>query len=251
MNKLLNAFLLIILFANTSYAQSFDSLYKKGLELESNKQEKMALSCFLQAQKIQPTNLSVIYKCGELCNRIGARENNQNLKLNYYNQSLSFAKIAYKYHSNTDDANVLMSMALGRIAMQKNGREKIEDVKLIKQYADRAIKINPNNYKAWHIIGKWNYEVSSLNFIEKTAIKLFYGGIPDASYEKAVYAYQKAKAIQNNFSLNSLELAKAYYKLNKVKLAKDNLFYLLQLPNYTEDDLVIKNEANSLLKKWE
>ena len=129
MSKLLNTIFLIIFLATITHAQSFDSLFNKGIELEINRQEKMALSFFFQAQKIQPTNLSVIYKCGELCNRIGAREINKNVKMNYFNQSLSFAKMAYKYHSNTDDANVLMSMALGRIAMQKNGREKIEDVK--------------------------------------------------------------------------------------------------------------------------
>lgn len=251
MHNTLFIILSVLLFSTkVARSQSFDSLYQHGIEQEKYKQEKKALHTFGEAQKLQPTNLAVLYKCGELCSRIGARETNQANKLAYFEQSLNYAKQAYKYHSNSDEANVLMSMALGRIALQKSGKQKIEYVKLIKQYAEKAIKLNSSNFKAWHIIGKWNYELSNLNFIEKAAIKLFYGGLPDASLEKSVVAYEKAKSIQNNFALNSLELAKAYHKINQHQQAKNNLLYVMNLPNNTEDDAYIKKEAAELLKKW-
>jgi tetratricopeptide (TPR) repeat protein len=123
-------------------------------------------------------------------------------------------------------------------------------VKEIKKFADKAIQINPNNFKAWHILGKWHYEISNLNFFEKAAIKLFYGGLPESSFKISIKSYEKAKSINSKFCLNYLELAKAYEKNDDINQAITNLKLLLQLPNSIEDDFAIKQEASDLLKKW-
>ena len=232
-----------------SKAQDFDSLYQKGIQLELSLNEKLALSKFKEAQKIQPLNLPSLYKCSELCNRIGARESDPVIKEHYFNSALEYAKIAYAHFPQSDDANVAMSMALGRIALTKSGREKIVTVNEIKSYAEKAIKINPNNFKAWHIIGKWHYEVSSLNFMEQLAVKYFYGGLPESSFEESIKAYENAKSINPNFCLNYLELAKAYKKMNNMEKAIFNLKKISAIPNYNEDDNRIKKEALLLLKK--
>ena len=246
-------FLLLFFFTSlclVSKAQNFDSLYQKGIQLELSLNEKLALSKFKEAQKIQPLNLASLYKCSELCNRIGARESDPVIKEQYFNSALAYAKIAYAHFPQSDDANVAMCMALGRIALTKSGREKVVTVNEIKQYAERAIKINPNNFKAWHVIGKWHYEISSLNFVEQVAVKVFYGGFPESSFEESIKAYETAKSINPYFSLNYLELAKAYKKNDNIEKAKFNLKKIATIPNYNEDDKRIKNEALVLLKKW-
>ena len=124
-------------------------------------------------------------------------------------------------------------------------------VKDIKAHADKAVKINPYNFKAWHIIGKWNYEVSNLNMLEKAATKVFYGGLPSSSFKAAIEAYEKAKALNPNFALNYLELAKAYKKNSEKAKAISMLKLAQNLPVKTEDDPRIKREAAELLKSWE
>ena len=242
---------LLSLFFSYNYAQTFDSLYQRGLQLEQSFNEKQALIKFQEAQKLNPNHLQVLCKCSDLCSRIGARENNEKRKLDYFNSALSFAKKACTLYPNNDDANVEMSVALGRIALIKSGEDKISMVKEIKKFADKAILINPSNFKAWHILGKWHYEISNLNFFEKTAIKIFYGGLPQSSFNMSINAYEKAKSINNKFCLNYLELAKAYEKNDNIKQAITNLKQLLQMPNSIEDDVAIKKEASFLLKKWQ
>jgi hypothetical protein len=58
-------------------------------------------------------------------------------------------------------------------------------------------------------------------------------------------------SLSPSFTLNYLELAKAYKKNNQKKNAIPLLRYALTIPNRTEDDERIKKEAAELLKEWE
>ena len=244
------AFFFFLLFvAEVVFSQDFNALVQEAAKFEKEQKELLALKKYIEAQKIKPTDLHVLYKCSELYSRIGVRETNTSNRDQYYQSSLAFAQMAYKYYPLSDDANVAMSMALGRLALTRSGKEKVSTVKEIKVYADNAIRINPSNFKAWHIIGKWNYEVSNLGFFEKAAIKLIYGGLPNSSFSESVKAYEKSKLLNPYFGANYLELAKAYHKLDDNKNAEKNLKYVLAMPNYTEEDPIVKTKATQLLSE--
>lgn len=238
-------------FTNTLQAQDFNELVKEADRLEAIPNEKAALHNFKEALKLQPLNLYTLTKCSELCSRIGNREKDHKSRDSYYHAAMTYAQIAIKYHPESDESHVVMAIASGRVALTKSGKEKISFVKDIKAHADKAVKINPSNFKAWHIIGKWNYEVSNLNMLEKAATKVFYGGLPASSFKAAIEAYEKAKALNPNFALNYLELAKAYKKNNEKSKAISMLKHAQNLPVKTEDDPRIKREAAELLKSWE
>jgi len=155
-----------------------------------------------------------------------------------------------RLYPNSDEANVTMALAVGRTILLKSGKEKISAVKELKAYADKAVAENPNNFKAWHILGKWNYEVSNLNAFERAGAKVMYGGLPPASLKNSIMYYEKAKSINPSFALNYLELAKAYHRNDDDAKANAQLNYLLTLKNATEDDPRIKTEAQQLLKDW-
>ncbi len=243
------AFTTLPSFSQTN-ASAFDRLMQEGLQLEKSLNEKGAFGKYKDAQALQPTQLDALYKCSEICSRIGNREKNTTSRDRYYNSSLAFAKMALRYHPQSDQSNLAMSIALGRIALTKSGKEKIIAVKEIKSYAETAIAINPSNFKAWHVLGKWNYEVSNLNIFEKAAVKLFYGGLPESSFSAAIKAYEKAAALSPYFCLNYLELAKAYKKNGQTDKGINILKKLIELASYTEDDARIKAEAGKLLQEW-
>ncbi len=233
-----------------AFAQSFDACYEEGLKLESALNEKAAYNQYLKAHKIDPSSIKALYKCAELSSRIGIRQSNPQTRLMYYESSLAYAKLLIKTQPGTQEANLAMAIALGRLALVKSGKEKIRYVKEIKIYAEKTVAINPQNFKAWHIIGKWHYEVSNLNFMERTAIKLFFGGIPESSFAAAIQAYEKAKSINPFFCSNYLELAMAYNKCNQHSKAVANLKSMLALQDKTEDDAILKKQASALLKAW-
>lgn len=230
------------------HSQTAGTIIQEADRLEAIPNEKAAFNKFKEVLLVDPDNLYALTKCSELCSRIGNREKNTGSRDSYYASALSYARAALKTHPRSDEANVVMAIALGRIVLVKSGKEKISAVKDIKAYADNALKINPRNFKAWHVLGKWNYEVSDLNMIERAATRVFYGGLPDASIKESINAYEKARALSPGFMLNYLELAKAYVRNNEKAKAIAFLRTVATLPNKTEDDPRIKAEAAKLLK---
>lgn len=246
MKGFLILFYCIFLSVNIS-AQNVNAIIQEGERLETALNEKGAFEKYKEAIRIQPTNIHALTKCSELCSRIGNRETVSTSRTDYYSAAQKFAAIALKLDETNASANCAMAIALGRVSLEKSGKEKVNAAKEIKKYADAALKSDPNHYKAWHVMGRWYYEVSNLNFFEKAAIKLLFGGMPKASFADAVKAFEKAKSLSPNFVLNDYELAKAYKKTGQKDKAIACLEAMLLQPDRTEDDKNAKANGRKLL----
>ena len=236
----------------TAYSQDVAALIKEGNRLEAVPDEKGAFRKFKEVLKLNATNIYSLNKCSELCSRIGQRETvNTKLRGEYYQAAKIYAETALKVDPKNSEANCVMAIALGRNSMSKSGRDKIENAKEVKKYVDAAIAGDATNFKAWHVLGRWQYEISNLNALERGIVKLFYGGLPPATLKQSIASFEKAHALRPEFLLNYYEMAKAYKDNgNKVKaIAYLNL--LITLPNQTEDDPAIKIKSKSLIKDWQ
>lgn len=232
-------------------AQDVTVLVNEADRLEKVPNELAAFNKFREVLKQHPTHLYALVKCSELCSRIGKRQPSKTAMNDYYAAAKIYAETALKVNAASSDANCVMAIALGRVALSKSGKEKIAAAKEIKRYAELAIKYDANNFRAWHVLGKWHYEVSNLSGLERAAAKVFFGGVPAASLKESIAAYEKARSLDPAFVLNYLELAKAYKRNDEKAKAIAQLKALLPLAIKTEDDVLVKNEAKELLKKWE
>ncbi len=228
-------------------AQDVVALTKEGDKMEAVPDENAAFSLFKEVLKIQPVNVYALNKCSELCSRIGKRQHDKKAMDNYYTAAKTYAGIALRVAPENAESNCVMAIALGRSSLNKSGKEKIASAREIKKYVDLAIKYDPYNFKAWHVLGRWNYELSGLNMVERTAAKILYGSVPEGSITNAIYAFQKSNSITDGFILNYLELAKAYKRNDEKNKAIASLNKMMQIPNHTEDDPGIKEEGRRLL----
>ncbi len=242
---------LFLLMSLTLRGQDATVLIQEALQLERALNEKGAYEKLRQALRVQPLNVQVLARCSELCSRIGRRESSLKARNDYYEAARSYAALALKLDERNAEANTSMAIALGRISMEKSGKEKVNAARDIRKYVDQALQSDPRNYKAWHVLARWHYEISSLSFIERTAVKLFFGGIPRGSLSESIQAFEKAGSLSEGFLLNDYELARAYYKNGQRDKARQTLRNLLNLPDRTEDDAAIKADAGRLLKEWE
>lgn len=244
-------FTFFFLFSANIYSQSVEALINEAVKYEAVPNERLALIKYQEILRIEPLNQMALIKCASLSNSIGARESNHASRDKYFSSAIAYANNAYKHYPNSDESCVAMAIAYGRVALTKSGKDKVASVREIKSYAEKALKLNPNNFKAWHVLGKWHYEVSNLNFMEKAAIKLFFGSLPYSTFKMSVDAYDKARKINPTFILNYLELAKALHKNDEKQKAISMLKTLISLPGKTEDDPRIKKEAAGLISSWQ
>jgi tetratricopeptide (TPR) repeat protein len=228
-------------------AQDVGALIKEADRLEAVPDETAAYEKFKEVLKVKPTNLHALSKCSELCSRIGKRQKDHVLRDSYYTAAKIYAETALRIDSTNTEASCSMAIALGRSTMSKTGKEKMLNAKEIRKYIDISIKSDPNNFLAWHVLGRWHYEISSLNFLERSAVKIFYGGLPASSFQESVAAFEKSQALTPGFILNYYELARAYHRNGETPKAISTLKLLLTLPNHTEDDPAIKDDSKKML----
>lgn len=245
-------FVLLMFTASLHHTQAQDitAMIKEGDRLESIPDESAAFHKFREVLKHQPLNMYALCRTSELCSRIGKRQTNPKVRADYYNAAKTYAGIALKINPKDSDANCVMAIALGRSSMSKSGREKVETAREIKKYLDVSLSSDPHNFKAWHILGRWEYEIANLNGMERAIVKVLYGGIPPASIKQSITAFEKSRVLQPGFLLNYLEMAKAYKEDDQQQKATYYLRHLLTLPNQTEDDPAIKEQAKKYLADW-
>jgi tetratricopeptide (TPR) repeat protein len=248
--KLLLIFSIAILTFFKPLAQDVNAIVKEADRLEAIPNELAALAKFKEALRIKPIHLHALSKSSELCSRIGQRQSNTKIRDDYYKAAKVYAETALMVDSTNSEANTSMAIMLGRSTLTKSGKEKVASAKDLKKYVERAIKSDPQNFLAWHVLGRWHYEISNLNMMERAAVKVFYGGFPASSLKEGIKAFEKSKAIAPGFILNYLELAKAYHRNNQKDKAKTTLNEMLLLPEHTEDDSTIKETGKKFLNDW-
>lgn len=231
-------------------AQTEEELISKADRLETALDENNAYFTFLEALKINPNNYYSNWKVAELCSRIGARQPTLAKKTEFFQAGKFYAQRAIKLNPNGADGYYTLVVSMGRLAITQSGKEKLRSVKEIKVYIDKTLALNPNYARAWHALGKWHYEVSNLGFMERTAARIMYGGIPSASLKESIAAYEKARQLEPDFNLNYLELAKAYKRNDQKDKALALLRQLATMPIKTLDDKRIRTEGARLLQEW-
>ncbi|HSB94309.1 MAG TPA: hypothetical protein VLC28_14400 [Flavitalea sp.] len=249
MNKVLaiTVFFCLALHGPAGHAQDPATLIHEAGKLEQAYKDADALQKYLQVLTIQPAHIVALCKTSELYNLIGRRITDKEKQRSYYNASHTYAERALKAGPNNSEANFVMALSLGRMAQTGSGQSRINAVKSIRQYAERCIQLDPTNFKGYHVLGKWNLEVSNLSSFEKWLVKMAYGALPPASLDNAIVNYEKSRQLNPAFQLNYLELARAYHKKDQDARSLAMLNTVLAMPSHSADDQRVHKEAKELL----
>jgi len=244
MKNILLLFSLIIV-SQFSFAQSAQDFVKKGNAAIKNKKETLALDYFKKAIKLDKKNDAAYAGASLMYSRIGNRQKAKATKTKFFKAAKAHALVAVKLKPNSSFNNYTVAVAMGRMALISGSKAKVAASRDIKKYADKAVKLNPKNYQAWNVLGKWNFAVSNLNFAERAAANMLFGGLPEGDINKAIKAFEKCKALNPKYVLNYLDLGKAYEQVNKKALAKKMIQKGLALPSLLLDDAAHKKEMKA------
>ncbi|MFI5124611.1 MAG: hypothetical protein ACHQDF_04740 [Chitinophagales bacterium] len=245
------SFLLFLALPSLLLSQDLNPLLREAQQQESSFHENEAFLKYAEILKLQPNHLIALCKCSELSSRIGARLSGKDKMQEYFIAAKNYASAALRLDANSSDANFVMALALGRLSLIAGTRERIVLARDIKKYAETSIRLDPSNFKPYHVLGKWNYEVSNLNVAERSIARLIYGGLPAASLKQSIYYFEKSRSLNPSFLLNYLELARAYHRENEKEKAFELLHTVLALPSMIYDDTRVKATAKELLKEWQ
>ena len=229
-------------------AQDIAVLMKVAQNYERDLKEPEALNQYKLVLENDPKNMKALIKTAELSCSVGARLENPIDKRLQYESALSFAKRALALDNHDADANYALAMVSGKMTeIETDNKKKVAYVRDAKLYADKALSINPKHAKATFVEGRWHYEMVTLNSLKRTAAKLLYGGLPEASLDSAMSYLERSRQLDPYYVLTYYYLDKAYKEDNKPAKQIDLLNRMVKLPTRSFDDIAMKAEATKEL----
>lgn len=230
-----------------TFSQTADDYVRKAETAIKNMDETNAFKYYKLALQKDESHLDALCGASLLCSRIGNRQSKESIKISFFKASKNYAVKALNINPNLDEANYVMAVAMGRMALISGAKDKVAASRDIYKYINKAIKINSKHAGAWHVLGKYYFEVANLNFAERGAANLLFGGLPEGSISQAISCYEKCLALDPAYLINYLELAKAYKQSNQKSKAKALLETGLNKPNKQQDDTSTKADMRKLL----
>jgi tetratricopeptide (TPR) repeat protein len=219
-----------------------DSAYK-------NFDNASALASYRRAVDIDSSNYEVLWKLARAYVDVGTSLS-KNQQLQYYVFSEKLARRCATLHPDSAEGHFFLAVTLGRMALHQGGKRKIQIAKEVKAEAERALQCNPAHDGALHVLGRWNYELADLSFIERAVAKIVFGDLPTgASYEQAAQYFEQAIAHRPDAPLHHLEYGRTLLKLGRVAEARQQLERCVELPVLFWDDAQHQQAARRLLDK--
>ena len=145
-------------------------------------------------------------------------------------------------------AHLTKSVTAGRAALVASTRQQIELSRTMREYADKAIELDPENDLAYHLRGRWHYEVAGLGFVSRNVVRIVYGGLPDASYRQAEADYRRAIELQERV-VHRFELGRTLKEIGNRHGARAQFERVLSLPQEDVTDPIYKERAEELLQR--
>lgn len=211
-----------------------------------------ALQHFLKALKVDPNNCQALWKGARAYADVGKtfEQSDKNEAKALYLRGDSLAREAAKLYPDSADVHFALALCVGRVALFQGGKTKIRLSKEVKQEADRTIALDPSHDSAYHILGRWHYNISTLSWVLKAFAKMIYGGVPPgASLEEGANMFAKAVEINGNKPVHRLEYARTLIELGRHAEARDQLQTCVGLPQVQWDDPMTQEEAAKMLKE--
>jgi len=229
---MLLTFLSAIVFAQ----EDVSKLISQGDSLFNAFDNKSALGYYQKAYDLDSTNYEACWKLSRTYVDIGETLEDDP-RAEYYKKGNFYAEKSVENNPEGAKGHLRFSIAIGRVALDAGAKERVRLSKEVKKEVDLAIKLDPNDDIAYHVLGRWHRKLANLSWIERGFANMFLGGIPEeASDENAVAAFKKAIEINPGFINHHLELGITYEMMDMEEEARSEYQKCINMPKSSADD---------------
>lgn len=162
--------------------------------------------------------------------------------------------IEYGYKALEQDpscilGHVAVCVSKGRLALFSDNQTKVRLAKEAQDQVKVALRIDPTHDLALHLMGRWHYEMASVNVVVRTLVRLLYGTeLMAGSYREALLFYQAAATSAPERLVHRVELARTSRKLGDTATAIRELEVALTLDADDLNAYLLQEDAKAILK---
>ena len=230
-------------------AAEAETLMRAALAAEARLDGPSAVRLFLQADAARPNDAFILQKLARQYSDLVEDQPGVAEKKRYAQTALDYSRRAVAVDP-TDAVNVLsVAICYGKLALYSDTREKVQYSRLVREEAERALALKPDYAWAHHVLGRWHYEVASLGTTSKFFVRLFYGGLPAASFAEGIRQLQRATELEPDELMHWLELGFAYAAADQPALARQQWAQGLAMPSRGKPDEPAKRRTREALAR--
>ncbi|MEO5715209.1 MAG: tetratricopeptide repeat protein [Luteolibacter sp.] len=221
-------------------AETTAQLIAKGDAADKSFNPALALQSYLPAEKLNPNDVELLLSIARQYRHLMCDVGNAGDKLKYGNISLSYAKRAAGLAPRNSDAQLSPAITYGKMVPFEGKSEQVANSPFIKAAADRAIKLNPRNDTAWHVLGRWHQSMANITGVKRSIGEALYGKLPVGSNAEAVTCFNKAISLNPGRLRHYIELGRTYAQMGNTTDARKYLEKGLKMSNKEKDDYELK-----------
>lgn len=226
-----------------------DELIRNGDDHDRKFQPDEALKHYIPAEKQRPGDAALLVKIARqyVFRMDGLASTSE--KLASAKTALSYAERAVKAAPSASDPHLSVAIVYGKMTPLLGNKEKIEVSRKIKESADKAVKLNPRDDYAWHLLGRWHQALAGMGAFSRGIAQIVYGSLPEASNQEAVQCFEKALAINPGRLIHHIELGRTYAQMGRADEARKAINKGLAMPDREKDDPETKRRGRQTLKE--
>lgn len=230
-----------------------DILFEEGLALESKFQVEAALKKYESALQYNPNHTEALTHASRMLSNIGGKilKPDRKNRRPFLEKALAYSQRSIQINPMDPHSRLAHIISLGLLSeIATNPHEKVRDARLIHDEAKKILEIDSTFAEAYFVLGKWQHELSRLNWMELMACKFFFGGFPESiSMDAALHYFDKAIEFNPASVLFLYGQALAQHELGENEKAAVALNRALALPLAEPDDVLRKDRCEVLLKE--
>lgn len=230
-------------------AQSAGEVIARGVDLDRRHRHAEAAQVYLEASARAPDHPEIL-RClaGQYLQLMG-ETNDTAAKKQLGTKALAAAEAARKIAPENAKVRLMMAIVYGRVALLEPPARQVEMSRLIKEEVDASLALDPNDSQAWYLLGRWNYEMASLNPLLRGMARVVFGKLPDAGLGQAGECFQKAISLGPPRRANHIELGRTYAAMGQKAEAGQQLNKGLAMTPIGKDDVEAGERGRKALER--
>jgi tetratricopeptide (TPR) repeat protein len=219
----------LVLFA-MMWAQNADTLIDRAVELyetrhlnAANLDESEAI--LKGVVESDAKNVRALYELSKVCFLLGDRADKKDEKLNLFNKGRDYGKRAIELDDESPDAHFWYMVNVGRVGQTKGVLNSLVLVPTVREEIEAVLEIDPKHTGALDAQAMLYYELP---------------GLLGGNLNKSIEALNKGIALDSNYTLLYVDMAKVYIKKKNYEKARWYLNRALQIvtPTYEADHIL-------------
>ncbi len=224
-------------------------LLSEAAAAEAHFDPRAALELYLRANAASPGKAAILQKISRQYSDLVLDTADPAEKKRLCVAALDYSQRAVALDPTNAVNLVSLAISYGKLGELSDVNTRVKYSRLVKQYAEQAVALDPNSDYAHHVLGCWHYEVASLDSASRFVVWLVYGGLPGASTAEAVRQLQRAVQLAPDLPGHRIELGFALLADGQRDAARVAFERALAMPQREKYESEARARARAALAK--